>query len=265
MRAERHAWIYRGIGLTMLITIWLLVVVRQDLSTTDFIIGTVGLFSLGAYSFTFSARSRRMAVNQEKRLRLGLLVHNMELENMAMQDDLTQLFNRRYFFDRLERELETANAFKRPLSVILIDLDEMKAVNDSYGHRVGDELLRNFGRFLLDQTRGSDVPARIGGDEFAIILPDTPIAEASKLQVRLAEKLAKTDIIDNNDLTLRAEASLGCSGYPETAATVDELIQQADAAMYASKHDRKINGRSVGSDEPTLVPPAFRKLESETS
>jgi diguanylate cyclase (GGDEF)-like protein len=265
-RAERLAWMYRGVAFVLMVCVWLLIVVRTSNNATDFALGTAALLGLGLYSFTFSARSRRAAVNAEKRLRLGLLVHNMELENMAMQDDLTQLFNRRYFFDRLERELETANAFHRPLSVILIDLDEMKSTNDSYGHRTGDELLRSFGRFLLDHTRGSDVPARIGGDEFAVILPDTPIAEASKLQGRLAEILASTNIIDTNELTMKAEASFGCAGYPETASGVDELIQQADSAMYAAKHDHRLSGGSHHRDtDQTPVPHAFRKIETEAS
>jgi diguanylate cyclase (GGDEF)-like protein len=259
--AERRAWLYRAVGGTGMIIVWLLIVVRHSVGDADFFIGTAALVAIATYSFIFSARSRRLAVNAEKRLRLGLLVHNMELENMAMQDDLTQLFNRRYFFDRLERELETANAFKRPLSVILIDLDEMKSVNDSYGHRVGDELLRGFGRFLLEHTRGSDVPARIGGDEFAIILPDTPIAEARKLQERLAVKLEKYEIVDHDDATLTTHASFGYASFPETAASVDELIQQADSAMYAAKHDHKVRGSSsVRESEPTPVPPVFRKM-----
>ncbi|HUF53263.1 MAG TPA: GGDEF domain-containing protein [Dehalococcoidia bacterium] len=263
---ERRAWIYRAIGGTLMIGVWLLVVVRHSIGDADFAIGTAALLGIATYSFIFSARSRKLAVQAEKRLRLGLLVHNMELANMAMQDDLTQLFNRRYFFERLERELETANAFKRPLSVILLDLDEMKAVNDNYGHRVGDKLLRNFGKFLLEHTRGSDVPARVGGDEFAIILPDTPIVEAKKLQERLADKLAKLDIIDSDDATFRVHASLGYAGFPETASSVDELIQQADAAMYAAKHDHKGIGRSsIREGEPTPVPPVFRRLESEAS
>jgi diguanylate cyclase (GGDEF)-like protein len=263
LMAERRAWMFRGIGLIFVTTIWLTIVVRHSFGDADFFMGTAMLIGLATYSLVFSAKSRRIAINSEKRLRLGLLVHNMELENMAMQDDLTSLFNRRYFFDRLERELETSNAFKRPLSVILIDLDNMKSVNDSYGHRVGDDLLRNFGQFLLEQTRGSDVPARIGGDEFAIILPDTPITEATKLQDRIQEKLEKTALIDTNEMTLQASASLGCAGYPETATTVDELIQQADSAMYTAKHDRKVNGNSAASAESTPVPSAFRKMESE--
>jgi diguanylate cyclase (GGDEF)-like protein len=256
---------FRIVGLLALAGAWAVIALAHGVGSSSFILDSVVLALLGTYAFAAAARTRRISVNAEKRLRLGLLVHNMELENMAMQDDLTQLFNRRYFFDRLERELTTATAFKRPLSIIVIDLDSMKAVNDSYGHRVGDELLRNFGHFLLDQTRGSDVPARTGGDEFAIILPDTPLSQANKLMTRLARRLAAFDIIDRNELTLKVEASLGCAGFPETASSVDELVQQADSAMYAAKHERKVSGRPVVGADVTPVPHVFRKVESEAS
>jgi diguanylate cyclase (GGDEF)-like protein len=127
-------------------------------------------------------------------------------------------------------------------------------------------MLKNFGRFLLDQTRGSDVPVRIGGDEFAIILPDTPLSQANTLMTRLAKRLTGTNLIDRNELTLRVEASFGCAGFPETAENVDELIQQADSAMYVVKHERKISGNTETRDEGGIrVPHAFRRLENEVS
>jgi diguanylate cyclase (GGDEF)-like protein len=197
------------------------------------------LVAFTTYVLIAETRTRRMSLNLEKRLRLGLLVHNMELENMAMQDDLTQLFNRRYLFDRLERELDTAKAFKRPLSVIVVDLNQMKAVNDTYGHRAGDEMLAAFGKFLLDHTRASDVPARIGGDEFAIILPDTNERAAHNLKVRLVKRLEAVNMIDRDGLRLVASASFGVAGYPATGETVDDLMNQADADMYAEKRRTK--------------------------
>jgi diguanylate cyclase (GGDEF)-like protein len=261
---DREVWTLRGIGAALLIGGWVLISVHHGLGSAEFVVDTVVLAALGAFAFTAAARARRVSVNTEKRLRLGLLVHNMELENMAMQDDLTQLFNRRYFFDRLERELETAKAFKRPLSVIVMDLDCMKLINDTHGHRVGDEVLQNIGRFLLDQTRASDVPARIGGDEFAIILPDTAAEHAHALTARLAKRLDALNIIDRNELTLTVEASFGCAGYPDTGDTVDEVMQQADAAMYGQKREHKAAPpkAAAGHDGRTPIPPAFRRLET---
>ncbi len=260
-RAGREAWLFRLAGVGLLLVGWVIIATHHSFGSPTFLIETIVLAGLGVFGFAASARTVKMAVNTEKRLRLGLLVHNMELEKMAMQDGLTQIFNRRYFFERLERELETAKAFQRPLSVIAMDLDGLKEINDTHGHRAGDEVLENVGRFLLGQTRACDVPARVGGDEFAIILPDTPAAQASVLMTRLEQRLASLNIVDRNELTLTIRASLGCATFPEAGETVDELIQQADAAMYARKNERKANPDPDGNDGLTPVPSVFRQAE----
>jgi diguanylate cyclase (GGDEF)-like protein len=135
--------------------------------------------------------------------------------------------------------------------VIVVDLNSMKFVNDNYGHRVGDELLRAFGRFLLDYTRASDVPARTGGDEFAIILPDTSDKAAQVLKQRLAKRLEGLDLVDNDDVRVKVTASFGVSGFPRGGETVDEIIAQADSDMYADKQARK-GGVSVEPRSPAI-------------
>lgn len=236
---ERQIWFTRALGVVLFVVGIAVIGASAGFGTSTFALGSVVLVAFAGYIVITESRARRISVSLEKRLRLGLLVHNMELENMAMQDDLTQLFNRRYFFDRLDRELETAKAFKRPLSVMVIDLNGMKQVNDTYGHRVGDEMLEGFGRFLLDSTRASDVPARIGGDEFAIILPDTSDKAAHNLKIRLAKRLESIDVIDRNALSLKVSAAFGVAGYPSAGETVDEIITQSDADMYADKNERR--------------------------
>jgi len=259
----RQVWTLRIIGAVLLVAGWL-VMALADPSLAHLVITAVIFGVLGAYAFLAAAHSRRVAVNLERRLRLGLLVHNMELESMAMQDDLTQLFNRRYFFERLDRELQTARAFDRPLSVIVLDLDSMKAVNDTHGHRLGDDLLARFGRFLLDHTRASDIPARIGGDEFAIILPDTSDRAAIILMTRLAEKLEGTTMIEDGETTINISASVGLSGFPHDGISVDAIMQKADAAMYENKHERKLaaaSGEAGNGQIKEAVTAASRKKE----
>jgi diguanylate cyclase (GGDEF)-like protein len=236
---QQHIWLSRIVGLVLLAAALFALGVVLGPGSAAFFVSAGVLVAFATYVLIAETRTRRMSINLEKRLRLGLLVHNMELENMAMQDDLTQLFNRRYLFDRLERELDTAKAFKRPLSVIAVDLNEMKQVNDTYGHRVGDEMLAAFGKFLLDHTRASDVPARIGGDEFAIILPDTNDRAAHNLKIRLVKRLEAVNMIERDGLRLTASASFGVAGYPADAETVDDLMNQADAEMYAEKRVSK--------------------------
>ncbi len=261
-RADREVWLFRISGVGLLLAGWVIMATNHGFGSPTFLIETIVLAGLGAFAFAAAARTVKMAVNTEKRLRLGLLVHNMELEKMAMQDDLTQLFNRRYFFERLERELETAKAFRRPLSVIAMDLDGLKEINDTHGHHAGDEVLQNVGRFLLGQTRACDVPARVGGDEFAIILPDTPAPQASALMTRLEQRLASLNIVDRNELTLTVRASLGYATYPDAGETVDEVIQQADTAMYVQKNEHK--GSPLGDENDGLTPVSsvFRRAES---
>jgi diguanylate cyclase (GGDEF)-like protein len=227
-------WIARGIGLLLLLAALAVLATLGG----SFAISAIVMIAFAGYVFASERQARRLTLALEKRLRLSLLVHNMELENMAMQDDLTQLFNRRYFFERLERELESARAFNRPLSLMVIDLDGMKQVNDNYGHRAGDQLLSTFGRFLLAMTRASDVPARTGGDEFAIILPDTPEAGALAVKQRLARNLQETEL-PAGDTPIRARASLGVATFPKSGTSVDTLVQAADVDMYADKNMRR--------------------------
>jgi diguanylate cyclase (GGDEF)-like protein len=239
----------------LLVAGWLIIALPQ-LGSVQFLINTAILTTLGLYAFGAAAKARATAVGLEKKLRLDLLVHNVELENSAMRDDLTQLFNRRYFFTRIERELQAAKGFNRPISVAIVDLHSMKAINEEHGHRAGDRALEAFGSFLLQQTRASDVPARIGSGEFAIILPDTDQEKAAVAVNRLEAALEKADIFYDADTDLKVYATIGVSGFPWAADTVDTLISQAQATMYANKTYHHSNGASPAVDASTSDIPA---------
>jgi diguanylate cyclase (GGDEF)-like protein len=216
-----------------------------------FFLDTAVFFGVALFAFMAAAVSRREAVKEEKRLRLRLLVHNMELENMAIRDELTQLFNRRYLFERLERELQTAKGFQRPLAFITIEVTSLDQVNHTDGHAAGDQLLAAFGRSLLEFTRATDVPARMSGNKFGIILPDTSKRGAHTMVERLTQSLAALPLLDDKGLSTAVAVSFGVCGYPWGADTVDAIVWHADMTAGAA-------GEEGGEEQPVDIPPPFR-------
>lgn len=246
----RASWLLRAVGAVVLMLGWLAVSLN-DFGENLFLVDTGVFLSVAVYAFTAAAVSRREAVKEEKRLRLRLLVHNMELENMAIRDDLTQLFNRRYLFERLERELQTAKGFQRSLAFITIEVTSLDHVNRTYGYAAGDEALAAFGRFLLEFTRATDVPARMGGNKFGIILPDTSKRGAHTMVERLTQALATQASLEERELSTAAVVSFGVSGYPWGGDTVDVIIWQAETMAEVPVERRE-------EEQPVEIPAPFR-------
>jgi diguanylate cyclase (GGDEF)-like protein len=161
------------------------------------------------------------------------------LKRAANTDALTGLHNYRYFYDRLEEEIARAARRENSLAVAFFDLDKLKAVNDTYGHLAGNEVLRTLGRSIGAQVRTEDVPARYGGDEFAIVMPDTPRDEAEKVVTRLMEILENADVELQDGRRIRMpELSWGIASYPLDGRTARELVDNADTRAYARKRSR---------------------------
>jgi diguanylate cyclase (GGDEF)-like protein/PAS domain S-box-containing protein len=155
-------------------------------------------------------------------------------EHEAMHDPLTGLANRRLLSVRLDHALAKAHAQERELTVMLIDLNRFKELNDTLGHAAGDQLLREIRPRLIEATSGAELVARIGGDEFAVILaPGRGAADAERIAERL--RVALEEPFDVQGLTLRVGASVGIAVYPEQADSADTLLQRADVAMYSAK------------------------------
>jgi diguanylate cyclase (GGDEF)-like protein len=248
-------WLLRGLGAVLLVAGWAVVSFVGGP-----IVSAVVFALLGGYAYFAAANSRRNSVDEEKRLRMDLLVHNMELEKLATKDELTQLYNRSYFVERLQRELKNARGFGRPVSVLLIDIDGMTAINAEHGQQAGDEVLAEFGRFLLAQTRASDLPARIDGDCFGVILPDTADDGAQIMIERLTAALPEKAMYDDGTKTIEVSVSLGLAGYPWSNETLDDILNEAELAKAASKRANQAPVR-IDSDEP--VPAIFRKAEAD--
>ena len=162
------------------------------------------------------------------------------MQKLARTDALTGLFNRRYFFEIAEKEFAESIRYGRPLSVIILDLDLFKEINDTYGHLVGDQALIHIGELLLKAIRTPDTAARYGGEEFVVLLPETESSQAMLFAERL-RKLVDDSPTQNGNDSISLTASFGVAGYQtKDGETFDQLISKADQALYMAKG----NGRN---------------------
>ena len=165
-------------------------------------------------------------------------------EQLTITDDLTRLFNSRYLNLYLGREIKRCKRHGIPLSVIFLDLDGFKGINDQYGHLAGSGTLTEVGGILALGVRESDILARYGGDEFVVVLPETPASGALVIAERLRRAIEEHRFLEPQGIAARISASFGISTYPDHALSPEGLIQKADQAMYRVK-EREKNGIEV--------------------
>jgi diguanylate cyclase (GGDEF)-like protein len=180
-------------------------------------------------------RKREIVVSLQDRVR-NLAATNDQLEKLLMIDDKTGLFNFREFQRRLHDEWERATRYETNLSLVFLDLDFFKRVNDTLGHQAGDQVLEEFATLVAGGARANDISARYGGEEFAVILPHTDRAMAVRVAERILAAVREFDFLSDTNPT-RITVSAGVATYPSTddIDSVDALVRAADTALYAAK------------------------------
>ena len=161
-----------------------------------------------------------------------------KLTTFARIDDLTQVYNRRHFYEEAEKLLALAQRYQRPAAILMLDLDHFKQINDTYGHRTGDEVLKHFAQVCRKTVRETDIIGRTGGEEFAILLPETDMESAYQLAERVRSSVASATLNFHRS-TLSYSASIGVAMKDTETTHIQELLSQADKALYAAKEAGK--------------------------
>jgi diguanylate cyclase (GGDEF)-like protein len=170
---------------------------------------------------------------------LGNAITLQRAEAQSVTDDLTGLANSRYLNSALRRETKRASRNGRPLSLLFLDLDGFKQVNDTHGHQVGSRTLAEAAGVIRGCARETDIVARFGGDEFSLILPDTGQEGAVSVATRIRDRLRAEYFLTSDGLSIRLTASIGVATLPDVAASAEELLRAADTAMYKVKASGK--------------------------
>jgi diguanylate cyclase (GGDEF)-like protein len=189
--------------------------------------------------------SREALLNNSDRIKIGPSIlkflsgadaeakYHEEIYRMTIVDGLTQIHNKRYLFEALEKELIRARRYERDLSVLMFDIDFFKRINDQYGHLAGDYVLRELARVVQERIRRDEVFARYGGEEFVIVLPETPLTGAVALAEHLRARVANHNFVFQGE-RIPVAISIGCALLTDDKAATD-LIQRADEKLYQAK------------------------------
>lgn len=175
-------------------------------------------------------RERRLASDRAQML--------VKLKEMAITDGLTRLYNSRYFYTQIDMEIDRQNRYLHPLSLLLLDIDDFKAYNDTFGHLDGDKVLMRLGKIIKSCLRTMDSAYRYGGEEFTVILPETSVNEAVTVASRIQSRLSDENFVSMTGTQSTITLSIGVTEY-HPGEDVSVFIQRADKAMYQSKEKGK--------------------------
>ena len=206
-----------------------------DLGASDYVIKPV-VFQVLAARMRSALRLKQATEQLESA--------NRDLKRLATTDPLTKLSNRGYFFSLAKAEFSKAQRHKRPLSIIMLDVDNFKSINDTYGHAAGDAALSSLSKTLTKAIRDSDIVGRVGGEEFAVCCPDADLNGALAISERI-RKDCEAQLLHYGDHNFRFTVSLGVTSTTNYELSLNELINKADRLLYHAKHNGK--NRSVAS------------------
>jgi diguanylate cyclase (GGDEF)-like protein/PAS domain S-box-containing protein len=176
-------------------------------------------------------------ITERKYAQDALVKSEAYMREQVVRDHLTGLYNRRYMEETLDRELRRASRKNLSLGIIMLDVDDFKRFNDTYGHGAGDEILREMGKLLLENVRSEDIPSRYGGDEFLIVLPDASLEATQKRAELLCEDARHFNIQFEGRTLEQITHSVGVAVFPDHGLTREALLRAADNALYQAKHE----------------------------